>query len=281
MLTACPNCHQPVRSGARFCAHCGFTVTSPPQPVLPAQPDALDRMRQAVSQAGASTTPAVKDAAAKGWQASRREMGRVAGILTLGGRAAYTEVTNPQPAVEGFVACPPVLAWAGPSQEPAAAIFIAALLAVWLLLLPQPLVGLTVWAGLFVVLLMLAWRGTRRPYFSRLTFRSLWSRLRRRPATVAALTFPVQRQSPQGGPPVTVTVLGYDPAGALAANTYVRVYGIFSADATTLRAWKVVTIDRSGRLAGALTAPRLMPLVVALFLPLVLVLPVLLIRLFT
>ena len=80
---------------------------------------------------------------------------------------------------------------------------------------------------------------------------------------------------------MTVTVLGYDPAGALAANTYVRVYGIFSADATTLRAWKVVTIDRSGRLAGALTAPRLMPLVVALFLPLVLVLPVLLIRLFT
>ena len=76
-------------------------------------------------------------------------------------------MTNPQPAVEGFVAGPPVAAWASPPQEPAASIFIAALLAVWVLLLPQPLVGLVVWAGLLVVLLMLAWRGTRRPYFSR------------------------------------------------------------------------------------------------------------------
>gem|GEM_PF-4304968 len=76
-----------------------------------------------------------------------------------------------------------------------------------------------------------------------------------------------------------VTMLGYDPQGALAANTFVRVYGIFSADGATLRAWKVLTIDGSGRLAGALTAPRLMPLVVALFLPLLVILPVLLSRL--
>ena len=69
--------------------------------------------------------------------------------------------------------------------------------------------------------------------------------------------------------------------GALAANTYVRVYGIFSADATTLQAWKVVTIDRSGRLAGALTASRLMPIVVALLLPMMLVLPALVLRLLT
>ena len=77
MTMACPKCHQPVRSGARFCAHCGATTTSPPQPNLPVQVDTVERMRQAVLQAGASTAPVVKDAAAKGWQASRREMGRV------------------------------------------------------------------------------------------------------------------------------------------------------------------------------------------------------------
>lgn len=205
-------------------------------------------------------------------------MGRFASILTLGGRAAYTEVTNPQPALEGFVVGQPTRSWAQPVQEPSAYIFLVSLLAVWLLLLPRPAVGLLLWAGIAVILLLLAWRGTRRPFFSLLTFRRLWQRLRRRPANVAALTFSMQRQTLPGGPSVPVTVLGYDPKGALAASTFVRVYGIFSADGTTLRAWRILTIDGSGRLAGALTAPRLVPMVVALFLPLLVILPVLLLR---
>jgi len=235
-------------------------------------------MRQAAAQAGSSAAPVVIDTAAKGWQVSRREMGRLAGILTLGGRAAYTEIASPQIALEGFVVSAPAPAWSPSVREPAAYLSMAALLAIWLLLLLPPLAGLLVWLGLVVALLALAWTGARRPYFSRLAFRGLWQRLRRRPASVAALSFSVQRQSAPGGPPVVVTVLGYDPQGALAANTFVRVYGIFSADGKDLRAWKVLTIDNNGRLAGALTAPRLMPLVVAFFLPLLAILPVLLIR---
>lgn len=274
----CPTCQQPLRAGAQFCTRCGAASAAPARPAAPVQPAALNRMRQAAAQAGSSAAPVVIDTAAKGWQVSRREMGRLAGILTLGGRAAYTEIASPQIALEGFVVSAPAPAWSPSVREPAAYLSMAALLAIWLLLLLPPLAGLLVWLGLVVALLALAWTGARRPYFSRLAFRGLWQRLRRRPASVAALSFSVQRQSAPGGPPVVVTVLGYDPQGALAANTFVRVYGIFSADGKDLRAWKVLTIDNNGRLAGALTAPRLMPLVVAFFLPLLAILPVLLIR---
>lgn len=279
-MTTCPNCQSPVRRDAHFCTHCGATLAAPSPSVSSTQPDPLERVHQAALQLGASAAPVVIDTAAKSWLVSRREMGRLAGILTLGGRAAYTEVTSPQAALEGFVVSPPNPAWSPPVREPAAYLFLAALLAIWLLLLLPPLAGLLVWLGLFVALLVWSWYGARRPYFSRLAFRNLWLRLRRRPASVAALTFSVQRQSTSGSPPVTVAVLGYGPKGALAVNTFVRVYGIYSADLASLRAWKVLTIDSTGRLAGALTASRLIPLVVALFLPLVIAFPVLLLRLF-
>jgi hypothetical protein len=272
-MTHCLNCQQPLRAGAQFCTRCGAASAAP------VQPDALSRMRQAAAQAGSSAAPVVIDTAAKGWQVSRRKMGRLAGILTLGGRAAYTEIASPQVALEGFVVSPPTPAWSPPVREPAAYLFMAVLLAIWLLLLLPPLAGLVAWLGLLVALLALAWAGARRPYFSRLTFRVLWQRLRRRPASVAALTFSVQHQSAPGRPPVVVTVLGYDPQGALSANTFVRVYGIFSADGKNLRAWKVLTTDSNGRLAGALTAPRLLPLVVALLLSIFTVIPGMLIRL--
>lgn len=275
----CPHCRQPIRAGAHFCTRCGAAMAVPANPAAPIQPDALGQIRQAAMQAGASVAPVVIDTAAKSWQVSRREMGRLAGILTLGGRAAYTEIASPQPALEGFVVSPPNPAWSSPIREPAAYLFLAALLAVWLLLLLPPLGSLLAWLGLLVALLAFAWYGARRPYFSRLSFHGLWQRMRRRPKPVAQLTFHVQRHSPAGASPVTVTVLGYDPQGALAANTFVRVYGIFSADGATLRAWKVLTIDNGGRLAGALTAPRLMPLVVTFFLPLLAVLPAVLARL--
>lgn len=276
-MTVCPNCQQMLRPDARFCPRCGATLAVP---TAPGQPDSLNKVRQTAAQIGASAAPVVADAAAKSWQTTRREMGRLARILTLGGRAAYTELASPQPALEGFVVEAPRPAWAPSVREPAAYLFLAALLAAWLLLLLSPLASLLVWLGLLVVFLVLAWYGARRPYFSRLSFRGLWLRVRGRPRSIAQLTFRVQPHSPAGSSPVTVTVLGYDPQGALAANTFVQVYGIFSADGATLRAWKVLTIDSSSRLAGALAAPRLMPLAVALFLPLMVVLPALVIRLF-
>lgn len=274
----CSKCQQPVRSGAHFCAVCGAPYAAPQSAQ---QPGVVDKMHQSAVHAGASAGPVVKDVAAKSWQVSRREMGRLAGILTLGGRAAYTEIASPQPALEGFVVSLPNPAWSPAVREPAAYLFLAALPAIWLLLLLQPSVGLLVWLGLLVALLVLAWYGARRPYFSRLSFRGLWQRIRRQSKPTAGLTFHVQRRDPAGASPVTVTMLGYDPQGALAGNTFVRIYGIFSTDGATLRAWKVLTIDNSGRLAGALTAPRLVPLVVSLFLPLLAVLPALLLHFFS
>lgn len=277
-MTICPNCQQTLRPDARFCPRCGATLAAP---TAPGQPDLLNKARQTAVQISSSAAPVVAGVAAKSWQTTRREMGRLARILTLGGRAAYTELSNLQPALEGFVVSPPNPTWSPPVREPAAYPFLVALLATWFLLLLPPLTGLLVWLGLLVALLALAWYGARRPYFSRLSFRDLRQRIRRRPQPVAELTFHIQRHSSAGASPVMVTMLGYDPQGALAANTFVRVYGIFSADGATLRAWKVLTIDGSGRLAGALTAPRLMPLVVALFLPLLVILPVLLSRWFS
>lgn len=306
MTAPCPKCKQPTRPGARFCPKCGTLLSSTPntpmspQPAVPSsvaptpstgpsrQSPAVDKVRQAVSQVSSAAAPAVKeaattaapvvkDAAVKGWQVSRREMGRIARILTLGGRAAYTELTNPQPVIEGTIVTQPGVAWAGPVSEPGAYLFAIGLLAIWLLLGLPAITALLALAGIAVTLLLLAWQGTRHPYFSTLTYRCLWRRLRRQPAHVAELRCQIQDQAT--GKHVPVVVLGYDPAGALAANTYVRVYGIPDRRGGSIRAWKVETIDRAGRLAGALTAPRLLPLTVALFLPLLLALPVLIVRL--
>jgi hypothetical protein len=279
MTESCPECGQANRPGARFCGACGAALTPPP-----AAADAADIARQAqqalakagavigpaAARAGAAVAPVAKEAAAKGWAGSVRGMSFLARVATIGGRAAYSELFGPLPVAGGQVVSVPVEAAVPAAVEPAAILFVLALLMGWLVL-GLPATGWILLASI-AALLTFSWLGVRRPYFTRLTFEGLWTRLRSggRPAQTPIYRFQVAVRGT--GQPVEVVMVGPRQGAAVAQAATVELWGVLHPDRNELRAWRAETVDAMGRTLSVTTAPRLIPLTVALFLPALLLL---------
>jgi hypothetical protein len=273
MSKICPSCGHTNRDTAKFCSGCGGDLAAIPQ----ALPKAVDRVKEAAAKAGAvvgpaaakagaAVAPVAKEAAIKSWKGSKKGMGFMARTLTGGGKAAYTEVFSPQPYVEGQVLTAPASGSVPAPIEVGALLFVAALLLGWLIfLLEQWWYIAAALAGTYIVLLVLSWLGLRQPFFTRMTFSGLWSRLFRRSGQVPIYKFRVQDRI--SGQPVDVVMVGPQKGHRMAPGNNVRVWGLPDKGRNELRAWKVEALDAAGQTFAFLTVPRLIPLVVALFLP--------------
>lgn len=225
--------------------------------------------------AAAAVTPVAKEAAVKGWAGSKRGMSFFARVVTVGGRAAYSEVFGPLPAAHGQVATQPATSTVPAPIEPAAILFVISLLAGWAIFTLSELSRVIVIATIFVTLLVLSWLGIRRPYFTRMTFGGLVGRLRQRGQAPNVPIYKFRITEGTTGQPLDVVMVGERKAstepgrssGAIAQGALVELWGIRDPGQNELRAWKVETVDTSGQVVGTLTAPRLIPLTVALFLP--------------
>jgi len=288
MSNNCPECGHSNRPNATFCGQCGAALT-PAAPAVSAA-EVADKAKEmaakagavvgpAAAKAGAAIAPVAKEAAIKGWAGSKRGMGFFARMVTVGGRAAYSEIFRPLPIAHGEVTTPPIASTVPAPVEPAAILFVISLLAGWLIFALQGLNLAIAIAAIFIALLALSWLGVRRPYFTRLTFSGLVARLRRpgqRP-TVPLYKFRVSEGT--AGQPLDVVMVGECKGAPISQGALVELWGIGEPGRNELRAWKVETWDASGQPVGTLTAPRLIPLTVALFLPAFLLLIVWLITL--
>lgn len=281
MPNFCPKCGQDNRPGSRFCAVCGGPLAVQPA-AASAGPTAANppiALGPAVAQAGAVLAPAARQAAAKGWAESKRGMGFLASIVTIGGRAAYSELFGPLPVASGQVAARPSEATVPTPVEPAALIFALALVGCGLVFaLPSALQGIVA-IGAPLVLLVLAWLGLRRPYFTRMTFTGLVGRLRRADATRQVPIYRFQVMELATGKPLEAVMIGPRQGNPVNLAANVHLWGIPHPSRNELRVWRVETVDAGGLSLGVLSAPRLLPLTVVLFLPALLVLVIWLVTL--
>jgi len=227
----------------------------------------------AAKEAAAAVAPVAKEAAVKGWAGSKRGMSLFARVMTVGGRATYSEVFSPLPATRGQVTISPTASTAPAPVEPAAvAFFIISLLAAWLVFTLPGLSRIVTIAGIFILLLALSWLGVRQPYFTRITFDGLLSRLRRRGPVPQVPVYKFRITEGMTGQPLGVVMIGERKGGDILQGALVELWGIRAPKQNELRAWKVQVVDASGQPLGTVTAPRLIPLSVALFLPAILIL---------
>jgi len=277
MSNQCPKCGHTNRPDAKFCARCGATLTPAPPSVSAAE--VADKAKEMAAKAGAAIAPVAKEAAIKGWAGSKRGMSFFARMVTVGGRAAYSEVFGPLPAAHGQVTTPPTASTVPAPVEPAAILFVISLLTGWLVFALQGLSRAIAIAAIFVVLLALSWLGIRRPYFTRMTFDGLVTRLFRRGQTPEVPIYRFRIAEGTSGQPLDVVMIGERKGRAISQGALVELWGIRDPGRNELRAWRIETVDASGQPVGVLTAPRLIPLTVALFLPAILILIVWLITL--
>jgi hypothetical protein len=281
MSNQCPKCGHTNRSDAKFCGKCGARL-SPPAPSVSAA-EVADKAKEvaakagavvgpAAAKAGAAIAPVAKEAAIKGWAGSKRGMSFFARVVTVGGRAAYSEVFGPPPVAHGQVNTPPTASTVPAPVEPAAIVFVISLLASWLVFTLTGLSRAVAIAAIFVVLLAFSWLGIRRPYFTRMTFGGLVARLRRRGQSPQVPIYRFRITEAPGGQPLDVVMIGERTGRAISQGALVELWGIREPGRNELRAWKVEAVDASGQLVGTLTAPRPIPLTVALFLPALLLL---------
>lgn len=261
MTSHCPNCHAPLRANARFCNKCGQAITSA-SPTAAAPPTyAPPSANQARAQAAAPIAQAAGQAALK---ASRRGMHWFSRLITLGGRAAFTEVTDPQPVAEGQITAPPVVANVPAPVEAGGWFFIFAFVLIPLLFSPQdPLTQFLYVIVAALLLLGLNFAGLRRPVFSKLTFGSLFRRYPN--GIVPELRFPFN-DATRGTLPARVLGPRHDGV-PLTPGQLVRLYGVL--EGQTLRAWKIDVYGADGQPLGIVTAPRTLPLFAMLFVPLI------------
>jgi len=233
----------------------------------------------AAAKAGAAIAPVAKEAAIKGWAGSKRGMSFFARMVTVGGRAAYSEVFGPLPVAHGQVTTPPTASTVPAPVEPAAILFVISMLAGWLVFALQGLSRAVAIAAILVVLLALSWLGIRRPYFTQMTFSGLVGRLRKRGQAPQVPIYRFRITEGTSGQPLDVLMVGERKGRAISQGALVELWGIRDPGRNELRAWRSETVDASGQPVGVLTAPRLIPLTVALFLPAILILLVWLITL--
>lgn len=270
MTNSCPKCGQDNRPGARFCAVCGAPLAAPAGGSTPAPPAGgapAAALGPALAQAGAALAPVAKEAAVKGWTGSKRGMNFLARVFTGGGRAAYSEVFGPLPVAGGQVTAAPAETLVPAPVEPAALIFVLVFLAGWLVFaLPSVACAVTI-ISLPILLLVLSWLGVRRPYFTALTFTGLIGRLRNRGQVLRVPLYKFQVADRASGQQLDVVMIGPRRGNPPIPGATVELWGIRHPGRNELRAWRAESVDAVGQPIGVLTAPRLVPLVVALFLP--------------
>ena len=83
----CPKCGHENRAGAKFCVNCGTSLAQYGAP----QPPPLD------------VRPPEKVAAEEAKEAAKKIWDTVKTVVTVGGRTAWLELSNPEPTFEGMV----------------------------------------------------------------------------------------------------------------------------------------------------------------------------------
>ncbi|MGQ9463327.1 MAG: zinc ribbon domain-containing protein [Candidatus Fervidibacter sp.] len=238
----CPKCGHENRPQAKFCANCGNPLAllerAPKPPPSEAVPPA------------SVVTEEAKEAAKKIWD-------MVKTVVTVGGRTAWLELTNPEPVLEGTVTEQLKVEAITPPSEPA---FWGAV-AIGFILLVFSLVGNWLFPLIATVtFLVLSWLKWRRPYFSILALTTLGGILRRQ-----APSLNLKVKTAQGEQQVIVygDMTGDEPK----VGDRIQVWGVFDDKAQTkARAWKLHVLDETRQPKGQpLVAPRLLPLVPVLF----------------
>jgi len=180
-------------------------------------------------------------------------------VVTIGGRTAWQELTDPPAALDGTVTERFEVEAITPPNEPAFWVFVASVIVLAVFALAGH------WFFPFVatvVTLVLSWLRWKRPFFSPLALKGLLSLLGK-PAQVPSAYLKVQ--APTGE--VQVSLIGERQGELLQVGDRLRLWGIYEDKAMTkLRAWKVQRIDEAGQPKGEpCQVPRLFPFVPALF----------------
>ena len=221
MANKCPKCGQDNRPGSRFCAVCGGPIAGPANAGTGVQASAAvppAAVGPVVAKAGAAIAPVAKQAAAKGWAGSKRGVGFLARVFTIGGRAAYSEVFGSLPTASGQVAAPPNEAAVAEPIETAALVFVLALLGGWLAFTLPPRGTAIVIIAAPLVLLVLSWLGFRRPYFTKMTFTGLAGRMRNRGRARQVPIYKFQVYEQTTGQPLDVVMVGPRQGSALGSG---------------------------------------------------------------
>ena len=256
----CPYCQSSNRPGARFCVTCGKDMQTAVNPNL-------------ARKAAAAAAPVVQQAAATGWSQSKRGAGWLRRVLTLGGRAAYTELFSPEPATAGWVINPPQLRTVPVAIEMSFFLFIVFLLFGWLVVfLPGPWPAVTL-VGWLLLLLILNFAGVKRPYFTTTSLYQLWGR----PSQVQAAEFYMQEEG--SNRQLRVELIDLTQLPPLQSGMYLQVYGVVNGGQAAVRAWWVNATSQDAQTQQVVQAARLVPLSVALFLPWLLALTAWLVKL--
>lgn len=274
MIAHCPRCNNPLRPAAKFCPRCGQTlaaVNPPPYappvasgPVPTAASHAAHYAAQAVGQAAAVAAPVMQAAGKTALQNTRKGMGWLARAVTLGGRAAFTDLFTPQPVAEGALHSALAEDRVAASVEPAAFLWVFSFgLFPFIFLAGTPTGELAILIGLTLGLLLLNFAGLRRPVFSRLTWGSLTGRYAN--GVVALLQF--QINDAQRGLRTVKLIGPRRDSVALAPGQLIRLYGVW--EGQTCRAWQIDVFGVDGQPLGIVTAPRTRPLSAMLFVPLI------------
>lgn len=237
----CPKCGHENRFGAKFCAYCGNSLaqegTPKPSPSEATSPATV-------------TTEEAKEAAKKIWETVKT-------VVTVGGRTAWLELTNPEPALEGTVTEKlKVESVTAPSEPAFWGVVVAAVV-----LLVFTLTGKWLFPFLATVaFLVLSWLKWRRPYFSALALKGLGGILGKQ-----VPNWNLKVNTLQGETQIILygDAIGEEPQ----IGDRIRVWGIFDDKAQTkLRAWKIQVLDTAGQPKGQpFVAPRLYPLIPFLF----------------
>jgi hypothetical protein len=260
----CPYCQRANRPGARFCVACGRDMGRDAQTAV--NPNLVHK-------AAAAAAPVVQQAAAAGWSQSKRGAGWLRRVLTLGGRAAYTELFSPEPATAGWIINLPQLRTVPAAIEVSFFLFVVFLLFGWLLVfLPGPWPAVTL-AGWLLLLLILNFAGVKRPYFTTTSLYQLWGR----PSQVQAAEFYMQEMG--SNRQLRVELIDLKQSPTLQPGLYLQVYGVVNGGQAAVRAWWLSATSQDGQTQQVVQAARLIPLSVALFLPWLLALAALLTKL--
>lgn len=295
----CPTCHTPNRANARFCVKCGtrFRQSAAPMnvplaaPIVPPQTPVLTPMVAQPVAATPQVNAAPQAVGATNASFGKRVLqglGRVGYLigrgLTLGGRAAYADLFNPAESARGQVLT--LDRQMVPARvELGFILWCLAWLGFGLLLLLPPVWSMASFVLLLLVLIVLSLPGWRFLGFSRLSAQALFQFARRRFKRGAELQTQFTLQTQHGHKTIVLRgtfngtmqqivngknkIVPFNDANkTLAVNHLVRVWGLTQGN--ILRAWKLEFLELNGTPANVwLTAPRVLPLTAALFIPLV------------